>query len=55
VVQAADYIGRRLKEDFANGRSYYGLAGTKLELPREAALRPAAEAMAWHREHVFIG
>ncbi len=48
-------VGHRLKQDFANGRSYYGLHGTKLELPAEASLRPTASAMAWHREEVFVG
>jgi putative restriction endonuclease len=48
-------VGRRLKADFENGRSYYGLQGTKLELPREASLRPANDALAWHREKVFVG
>jgi hypothetical protein len=42
-------------QDFENGRSYYGLAGRTLELPAEAARRPSAEALAWHRESVFLG
>jgi putative restriction endonuclease len=48
-------VGHRLKQDFANGRSYYGLHGTQLELPGEASLRPTAGAMAWHRQEVFVG
>jgi putative restriction endonuclease len=48
-------VGRRLKADFANGKSYYGLHGRVLELPREAGRRPSKDALAWHREQVFLG
>ena len=48
-------VGRRLKDEFENGRSYYGLHGKSLVLPPEAALRPSAAALAWHREQVFLG
>ena len=48
-------VGRRLKDEFENGRSYYGLHGSAMELPKERALRPAREALAWHRENVFVG
>jgi len=39
-------VGRRLKQDFQNGRSYYGLAGRVLQLPPKAARRPASKALA---------
>lgn len=48
-------VGRRLKDDFENGRSYYGLHGKPMELPQERVLRPSKEALAWHRENVFVG
>jgi putative restriction endonuclease len=48
-------VGRRLKTDFDNGKSYYAMQGTSLALPGDAALRPAAEALAWHREQCFLG
>jgi putative restriction endonuclease len=48
-------VGRRLKADFDNGRSYYELNGTPLALPGDTASRPAAEALAWHRDHRFLG
>lgn len=48
-------VGRRLKEDFENGRSYYGLHGRALALPSDAGLRPAREALRWHGERVFLG
>jgi putative restriction endonuclease len=53
--QSKFVVSGRLKTDFKNGRSYYGLAGRSLELPTEAARRPSAEALAWHRESVFLG
>jgi len=48
-------VGRRLKDEFENGRSYYGLQGKALALPAEAAMRPSAAALAWHRERTFLG
>lgn len=48
-------VGRRLKEDFENGRSYYSLHGQLLVLPSTEQLRPSAEALARHRAHAFLG
>lgn len=48
-------VGRRLKADFDNGKVYYDMQGTSLLVPGEAALQPATEALAWHREHRFLG
>jgi putative restriction endonuclease len=48
-------VGRRLKDDFENGRSYYALHGRTLSLPGDVALRPAVSELAWHREQVFRG
>ncbi len=53
--QSKFVVGRRLKQDFENGRSYYGLVGQALLLPAEAARRPSSQALAWHRESVFLG
>ncbi|MCA9531915.1 MAG: HNH endonuclease [Myxococcales bacterium] len=47
-------VGRRLKDDFDNGRSYYGLAGTELTVP-DVTSRPFARALEWHRDQVFLG
>jgi putative restriction endonuclease len=46
-------VGRRLKEEFDNGRSYYGLQGQPLTLPDDRSLHPDGTALAWHREQVF--
>lgn len=48
-------VGRRLREHFDNGRSYYELNGHPLHLPVDPALRPSADALAWHRGQVFLG
>jgi putative restriction endonuclease len=48
-------VGTRLRDDFDNGRSYYGLHGQTLALPSEAAQRPRREALEWHRQRVFLG
>jgi putative restriction endonuclease len=48
-------VGRRLREDFDNGRSYYGFHGAVVNAPGDPVLRPSSETLAWHREHVFLG
>ena len=48
-------VGKRLRQDFANGRSYYAHHGQSLYLPAQPHLRPAPTALAWHREQVFLG
>ncbi|WP_434384892.1 HNH endonuclease [Melittangium boletus] len=48
-------VGRRLKEDFENGRSYYAHHGQPLQLPERGALHPSGPALSWHREQVFLG
>lgn len=48
-------VGRRLKEEFENGRSYYGLHGHPVHLPKQQSFHPSATALAWHREQVFRG
>ena len=48
-------VGKRLREDFENGRSYYGLHGSTLHLPTDPSARPSPEALDWHRNKVFLG
>jgi putative restriction endonuclease len=45
-------VSQRLREDFENGKTYYAMAGTGL---RESAEAKPERALAWHREHVFVG
>ncbi len=58
VTVDSDYrfvVGRRLKDEFENGRSYYGLNGQTLALPGDPAFHPSRAALDWHRNHVFLG
>lgn len=48
-------VGKRLREDFANGRSYYGLHGKEIQLPGDPRSRPSAAATQWHRDNLFLG
>jgi putative restriction endonuclease len=47
-------VSRRIKEEFENGRYYYGLHGTSVSLPQQPELRPAREALSWHTDNVFL-
>jgi putative restriction endonuclease len=48
-------VGKRLRRDFANGRSYYPYQGKLIDLPRRETDQPAREYLEWHRETVFLG
>lgn len=48
-------VGRRLRDDFENGRSYYGMNGKPLVLPADVLARPDLSSLAWHRDAVFLG
>jgi putative restriction endonuclease len=48
-------VGRRLKEDFENGRHYYAMHGQPISLPRDLAQRPTQEALEWHQMNRFLG
>lgn len=48
-------VGDRLRSDFDNGRSYYGLHGTQLELPPDPRMKPDQDALEWHRHQAFLG
>jgi HNH endonuclease len=48
-------VGRRLREDFENGRHYYAMHGQQLSLPLDARQRPAHESLEWHQTNRFLG
>jgi putative restriction endonuclease len=48
-------VSRRIKEEFENGRYYYGLHGTPISSPKQEELRPSPEALGWHADNVFLG
>lgn len=48
-------VGRRLKDDFENGRHYYAMNGQSISLPRDLAQRPTQKALEWHQTNRFLG
>jgi putative restriction endonuclease len=48
-------VSRRLKEDFDNGKHYYGLEGSLIRSPLDRSAIPSPDALAWHREYRFRG
>lgn len=49
-------ISPRLRKDWQNGTRYYAYDNQPLRrMPERDDARPSAEALAWHRQHVFLG
>ncbi len=48
-------VSARLKADFENGKIYYNMQNNELALPADPSRRPSPEALAWHRENIFLG
>jgi len=48
-------VGDSLRNEFHNGRTYYGLDGTPITLPSETALKPDREKLEWHGRMVYKG
>lgn len=48
-------VSPRLREEYKNGRSYYPLHGSRLEVPNVAVHRPDQQFLEWHNQHVFRG
>jgi len=48
-------VGDRLRDEFQNGRSYYGLSGRRIRCPEPAHLRPRRDLLEWHGHEVFRG
>jgi putative restriction endonuclease len=48
-------VSKRLKEDFENGRSYYPLHGSTLQVPRGEEEKPAANFLRWHNVEMYLG
>jgi putative restriction endonuclease len=48
-------VGQRLREEFRNGRSYYGLSGSRIQLPEHLDLQPDRERLEWHMREVYRG
>lgn len=48
-------ISKKIKEEFDNGREYYRLHGSAMRMPADILMRPDAEVLSWHNEHIFRG
>jgi putative restriction endonuclease len=46
-------VSERLREEWANGRTYYALEGRELAVPRRRQDRPDPRALEWHNDVVF--
>jgi putative restriction endonuclease len=58
VTVTPDYIfrvGESLREEFKNGRSYYGLSDSRIAVPVHEVWQPSKELLAWHADEVFRG
>ena len=58
VTVTPDYefrVGERLRQEFKNGRSYYGLSGAKISVPDKEVLRPRRDHLEWHQHELFRG
>ena len=44
-----------LRDEFANGRTYYALHGGNVRLPSRADERPLPSSLNWHNETVYRG
>lgn len=48
-------VSCKLKEDYSNGRSYYGLQGQLIHLPNRPQDRPDRHMLDWHNQNLFLG
>ncbi len=48
-------VSRRIKEEFENGRDYYGLHGRQVHVPDKLTGRPDSAALTWHNENRYLG
>ena len=48
-------VSRSIRDEFENGRDYYALHGTQIQLPSQLDKRPERGALTWHNENVFRG
>lgn len=48
-------VSRRHKDEFANGKTYYMLDGTRINTPAASDAEPSAELLGWHASTKFKG
>ncbi len=56
VTPSLDFeVSRSIRDEFENGRDYYEMHGTRIQVPRRPELRPDGDALSWHNENVYKG
>jgi len=48
-------VSGKIREEYENGRHYYALHGTSIQLPEDLGRRPNRSALTWHNENRFKG
>lgn len=48
-------VGKRLKEDFTNGKHYYAMHGQTITPPKSPTMAPSRDALRWHQSQRFLG
>ncbi len=48
-------VSQKLKEDYSNGKCYYGLHGQPIHLPTRSEDQPARHMLDWHNQNLFRG
>jgi len=48
-------VSKRIREEYENGRQYYSLHGTDIQLPDDVNKWPNRTALVWHNENRFKG
>jgi putative restriction endonuclease len=48
-------VSRRIKEEYENGRDYYALHGSRLQvLPKNTTEHPARSFIEWHNQNIYV-
>jgi putative restriction endonuclease len=48
-------VGKRLRDDYENGRTYYPFDGSLLTIPAKPEFCPAREHLEWHNSERYRG
>ena len=48
-------VSARLRKDWRNGDAYHELDGAEVTVPALPGAKPAAEALEWNGDEVFLG
>lgn len=47
-------VSPRLRDDYANGKTYYALEDRRIVVPGDSRFAPSPDALAWHAEERFL-